>query len=92
MKPKDQQQKRGATFEERARRQIMANSNEGFLIALKPGRRQGISYAATPEAWQAWRNYRVKLGLSTTFMDICGDQGRPWTVPCEWPGDLEGAP
>ncbi len=76
-------------FQERGRSFIAANGNEGFLISLRLGRHQGINHQATPDQWQAWRNYRIKLGLGITFMDRVGVEGRAFTVPCEWPTEFD---
>jgi hypothetical protein len=77
------------SFQDRGRRYIAEHGGDGFLIAQREGRRQGVHYEATPLQWQAWRNYRITLGLATRFMDDCGAWGRPWTVPAAWPAEFD---
>jgi hypothetical protein len=60
-------------------------AGEGFIIALREGKVQNLDYDATPKQWGAWRAYFVARKINTAFMDKQGNDGKPYTVPAEWP-------
>lgn len=57
----------------------------GSVIALKQGQYLGCDHASLPRQWGAWRAYFKRKGIRTGLMDARAAEGKPYTVPADWP-------
>lgn len=53
----------------------------GYVIACKPKTVKGEELVATPQQWNAWRNYFFEKVIKNVGMEERGY----YTVPAEWP-------
>lgn len=60
---------------------FIGQNEGGFVIALRPMKKQGEDFSASVKQFGAWHSWLKSLGYQTKLMD---DRGY-YTVPAEWP-------
>lgn len=61
------------------------NGGTCFGVCLKDWVLERELMSATIPQWGAWRAYRKRRKMGVAFMDQRAREGKPFTVPAEWP-------